>query len=144
MEWMVVELRPPHTAQTQTNKEKQSAHHRVKRRTQNHPSHTPHWFTSTPPIRMVIQLAQTNQSSQWLRWPTSNVLRLRKMNRGRRCPCGPKSFQCSWTHRTDLFPNLSESPQALQMANVWLRVFQALEAIWLPIVTVGLVCVSTS
>ena len=77
--------------------EKQSAHHEAVH-AEFRPSHTPRWFTSTPPIRV------------------SNILRLRKLNRSRRCPRGPKSFQRSRTHRTDLILNSSESPQMLQMA----------------------------
>ena len=51
------------------------------------------------------------------------------MNWSRRCPRGPKSFQRSWTHRTGLFPNSSESPKKLQMINSWLGVFQALSCL---------------
>ena len=58
---------------------------------------------------------------------SKRVVLVCKLNRSRCRPRGSKSLQCSWTHRTDLFPNSSESPQTLQTSNGWPSVFQDLE-----------------
>ena len=48
------------------------------------------------------------------------------LKQSRHCLRGSKCFQRSWTHQTDLLPNLSESPQTFTMASGWPGVFQAL------------------
>ena len=64
----------------------QSGVHRKTKRTQYSAPATPHWFTSTPPVRMVIQLAY-NQSE----YPMAQ-----KAN-----------SQCSQTSHVELEPTLS-------------------------------------
>ena len=81
--------------------------------------HTLHQFASTPPIRMVIEQLADNQPEYPMAF---NTLRLCKLNLTRHRPCGSKSFQQGWTHRTDLLPNSSESPQTFQMS-IWATVF---------------------
>ena len=71
------------------------------------------WFTSTKTIR----------KQHWLRQPTVNLLRLRMLNGSRRRTHGSESFQRSWTHRTELFPTSSESPQKPQTSNGGAAVF---------------------
>ena len=65
----------------------------------------------------------TNQRIQWLRGLTANLLRLCMLNQSRQRPRGSKSFQCSWTHRTYLFPTSSKSPQMLQTSKALASVF---------------------
>ena len=77
---------------------------------------TREWFASTPPIRMVIQ--QTHNQSEY---PTAQMV-----NRIGAVHTVPKASNAAETHWPDLFPNLSESPQTLQTANIWPGVFQAL------------------
>ena len=80
---------------------------------------------SFPPLphTVLIRYHTTNQRIQWLRRQTANPFRLRMLNHSRQHPRSSESFQCSWTHRTDLFPTSSESLQMLQMSNGWACVF---------------------
>ena len=58
-------------------------------------------------------------STEW----NSELIRLCMLNWSRQRQHHSKSFQCSWTHRTGLFPTSAESPQMLQTSNVWAGVF---------------------
>ena len=88
-----------------------------------HPSYTSRQLANT--VRMVIGQLAHNQSEypKAFNPQTANALSLCKLNLTRHHPRGSKSFQHSWTHRTDLFPNSSKSPQTFQMSNVWASVF---------------------
>ena len=90
------------------------------------PSQTPRWLLA----HRQLEWSLSRQPSEYLMAsnpPTANTIRLCKLN------CngshGSKSFQCSWTQRTDLFPNSSESPQTFQTSNVPLQLCTAVNGV---------------
>ena len=85
------------------------------------PFHTPHWFASTPRIRMVIEQT-TNQSIQWrpiLRQPTfSDFACCIGVDNIRAAPKASNNAE-----HTEQFPKSFQSPETRQTANGWAGVF---------------------
>ena len=91
-------------------------------------------FVPPLPHTALIRQHYANQNGHWTdnqseypmesNPPTAKTLRLCKLNQTRHCPRGSKSFQHSWTHLTDLFPNSSKSPQTFQTSNIWANAFK--------------------
>ena len=103
-------LSPPHTAETQTSDHQPSSDHSVfSHLTQKSCIDTHHPADSLTHNQSEYPMASNPQ--------TADALRLRELSLTRHRPRGSRSFQRSWTHRADLFPNSSESPQTLQTSN---------------------------
>ena len=84
--------------------EKQSAH--------SVPPHTMHWFASTPPVRMVIQLAHNQSENPMAQTADSQPPQTLHVESEQTTSVRLRKLP-SWTYWTYLFPTSSESPQML-------------------------------
>ena len=123
-------LRPSHTAQTQTNSQLSLPDHSVARCAAN----STVACTLGTCVRcnkwvVLFSRASTPKELQYSKtW--KQEMTERKAHTEFPPPCGSKSFQRSWTHWTDLFLNLSKSPQMFQMCRGWAVFLPLLSPLW--------------